>query len=150
MSHSPASYIVSVDQCVPSSPVEQLCPGWHLLRLTSCSSNCRPHGTPASCCFLATCVCVMTGPSPQHRVCGHIHCRQCIIPCDLCPISSTPDTILKKLVRPHGRSVFFRLAVGGSRFCPDGEKGVVFYKRPGSSHWNPLLDIASRVSVCLL
>lgn len=57
------------------------------------------------------------------------------------------DAILEKLVIPHGKSVFFRLAVGGSDFCPSGERGVVFYQRPeGPSQWRPLLEIASRVS----
>lgn len=57
------------------------------------------------------------------------------------------DAILEKLVIPHGKSVFFRLAVGGSDFCPNGERGVVFYQRPeGPSQWRPLLGIASRVS----
>ena len=59
------------------------------------------------------------------------------------------DTVLTRLVRPFGKSVFFRLEVGGSDFYPDGEEGVVFYQRPGSTHWRPLLDIASRVSVYL-
>lgn len=58
-----------------------------------------------------------------------------------------PDTILEKLVIPHGKSVFFRLEVGGSDFCPNEERGVVFYQRPdGPSQWIRLLDIASRVS----
>lgn len=55
-------------------------------------------------------------------------------------------TILEKLVRAHGKSVFFRMEVGGSDFYPEGEKGVVFFQRPGSTVWQPLLSIASRVS----
>ena len=49
-------------------------------------------------------------------------------------------------MKPHGKSVFFRLEVGGSDFLPEGEEGVVYYQRPGSSQWRPLLDIASKVS----
>ena len=56
------------------------------------------------------------------------------------------DAVLNKLVRPHGKSVFFRLEVGGSKFCPEGEKGVVYFQRPGSSNWRPLLEIAPQVS----
>jgi hypothetical protein len=54
------------------------------------------------------------------------------------------DTILEKLVRAHGKSVFFHLEVGGSDFYPEGERGVVYYQRPGSARWEPLLKIVSR------
>ena len=57
--------------------------------------------------------------------------------------------ILDNLVKAHGKSVFFRLEVGGTDFCPDGKEGVVYFRRPGSSHWQPLLNIASRVSLSL-
>ena len=57
------------------------------------------------------------------------------------------DTVLNKLLRAHGKSVFFRLEVRGSDSSP--EEGVVFYQRPGSAQWLPLLDIASRVSASL-
>ena len=62
------------------------------------------------------------------------------------------DNILNNLIRADGKSVFFRVEIGGSDFCPGGEEGVIYFQRPQSSQWRPLLEIASQVSlyVCVL
>ena len=88
----------------------------------------------------ATCVSVMGDPFPPHRVrCSE---RRPLFE----DVLISTDTILEKLVRAHGKSVFFHLEVGGSDFYPEGERGVVYYQRPGSARWEPLLKIVSRVS----
>ena len=39
------------------------------------------------------------------------------------------------------------MEVGKSKYCPDGEPGVMYFKKPGEGEeWQKLSDIAARVS----
>ena len=43
------------------------------------------------------------------------------------------------------QDVLYHTEVGDSDMYPQGEEGVVYFQRPGSTVWQPLTDIASRV-----
>ena len=47
----------------------------------------------------------------------------------------------------HTQEVFYQMEVGKSKYCPDGEPGVMYFKKPGEGEeWQKLSDIAARVS----
>ena len=44
------------------------------------------------------------------------------------------------------QNVFYWMEVGGSERCREGEKGVMYYKKPGvDERWRKLADIAAKV-----
>ena len=63
----------------------------------------------------------------------------------LCKFNSTHPVCISQ-------NVFYWMEVGGSERCREGEKGVMYYKKPGvDERWHKLADIAAaKVGVLLM
>ena len=48
----------------------------------------------------------------------------------------------------YSQDVFYELEVGRSEYYPDGEEGVMYFRKPGVGEgWRKLSSIAARVSL---
>jgi len=67
--------------------------------------------------------------------------------CEDRPIPSNQNAVREKLVSRRAKDVFYRMEVGKSDYYPEGELGVMYFKKPRVGEvWQKLSGIADSVS----